>query len=331
MPIDRKPPFEPILAKVMPAARRITLSLRERILRLASQRLPTSAFLERARRLILESEPAREQLLSTSLIAAYFRPAEKLVALNPHFIPNPSPPIIPPALPPILGEPPLEDGPPIRFPLIERAAKSLFDREVFTRQDFDSLDVETKRAAFTVARVDSLETLGRLQDLVGQAAAEGHTLREFKRGAEIVLEDSPLSDAHLETVFRTNLATAYSVGQRELLDQPLVADEFPYVMWTATHDARTRPDHLAMEKAGIGGSAIYRADDPQLRRVWPPAGYRCRCHVIPLQLEDAASYGVREAEKWLKTGQPPALPAWVKSVPIELPRGWVSAGVVVAA
>lgn len=344
--MSAKPPINSILARALPAAKRSAGGLRERLVKLAGQRLPALDFLERARRLILQSEPDRERILSQSLLAAYFQPSETLVPeaiakppVPPLILPAPLPtpfappmtktgpigPLGPPKPPALLLIPSPESGPEIRFPMIERAAQRLYERQVFTRQDFDNLGVEAKRQAFTVARVQSLETLGRLQDLVGKATSEGHTLREFQRGAaDVLANDSPLTDAHIETVFRTNLATNYSVGQRELLEHPLIADEFPYVLWTATHDTRTRKDHLAMEKAGLNGTAVYRRDDPLLRSVWPPAGFNCRCHVIPLQREDAARYGVHEAQEWLRTGERPERPAWVKSVPIELPAGWAS-------
>jgi uncharacterized protein with gpF-like domain len=38
----------------------------------------------------------------------------------------------------------------------------------------------------------------------------------------------------------------------------------------ATHDARVRDDHLAMETLGLDGTNIYRADDPIWREYLPP-------------------------------------------------------------
>lgn len=350
-------PIDSVLDRALPVARRRNAALRSKIVNLAGRGLPAAAFLDQSRRLILEAEPQMERLLATSLLAAYLKPADELLPAappqdetqqptpftfeqlplilpaSPPQLPAPFGPLVssgagiaPPSVPPILLTPgPSEGGEPIRFPLIERAAQRLLERQVFSRTDFDNLDVESRRTAFTVARVDSLETIGRLQDLVSKSAAEGTTLRDFRRGAKEVLEDSPLSDPHLETIFRTNLAANYSVGQVELLDHPLIGDEFPYVLWTSVHDGRVRPDHLAMERSGIGGTAIYRRDDPLIRLVWPPAGYRCRCHVIPITREDAARYGVAEAVRWVETGEKPATPTWVKRVPVKLPPGWVSA------
>lgn len=50
--------------------------------------------------------------------------------------------------------------------------------------------------------------------------------------------------------------------------------------------------------------------------------HNCRCIVVPTDIETAAAAGVHEARRWLLTGVPPAEPAWVESVPVELPKGW---------
>jgi SPP1 gp7 family putative phage head morphogenesis protein len=241
-------------------------------------------------------------------------------------------------LPPYGPRPPLapagaagdEPKPVVRLPIIETAAQTLAEKGVITPAEFKSLDANAQRRAFTVARVQSLETLQRLRDGIAEQVAKGGTLDDFKKAAAKALEDGPaLSERHIETVIRTNVASAYGEGQRAVLDHRLVADAFPYVKWSARHDSRVRKDHLAMEKSGIDGTAVYRADDPLIRACWPPAGYNCRCHLIPLSIADAAKLGVREAQEWLASGVPPSVVAWVKSVPIKLPDGWVPGGVAV--
>jgi hypothetical protein len=102
-----------------------------------------------------------------------------------------------------------------------------------------------------------------------------------------------------------------------------VRDEFVYLLWSATHDGRVDPDHLAMEKAGLNGTAVYRADDPIFNTHFPPIRWQCRCVVIPLSVADAAEYGCAEAKRWLETGEPPAQPEFVGEVPAQIPPGWV--------
>jgi SPP1 gp7 family putative phage head morphogenesis protein len=269
-------------------------------------------------------------------VSAIIRPI-----LRPRVDPGPTPaaatgPIV---TPPPSGRPsgPAAPAPEpvIRFPIIEKAARNLAERNVMTRTDFDRLDAEARQRAFTVARVNSLETLQQIRDKLAKQVAEGGaggTLHAFKRDMQPVIQEAgpALSKAHIENVYRTNIASAYSSGQKAVIDAPVIRSLFPYVLWTATHDNRTRADHLAMETAGIDGTAIFRADDPLLRKVWPPAGYNCRCHVIMLTLRDAARRGLKEAIAWLETGKPPAMPSWVQSVPIKLPRNWSAGGQTIA-
>lgn len=52
----------------------------------------------------------------------------------------------------------------------------------------------------------------------------------------------------------------------------------------------------------------------------------CRCHVIAIDRETAASYGVKEAQKWVETGIEPTVKSWVKHPPFSPPEGWVPTG-----
>jgi SPP1 gp7 family putative phage head morphogenesis protein len=219
-----------------------------------------------------------------------------------------------------------DGGPVVSYPQVDIAAQSLAERQVLTRGAFDALSEEAKLTAFTVARVCSLDALQQLQEALSTDIAQGGTLADFQARVADVLGESALSPAHIENVYRTNVASAYADGQREVLNHPLVADEFPYVEYTAVHDSRTDPDHLAMEHHGIGGGPIYRRDDPVIQLFWPPWRYNCRCAVIALTLEDAAAAGVHEAQEWLRMGQEPASPAFVKMPDFQPPAGFGNRG-----
>lgn len=247
---------------------------------------------------------------------------------------EPMPTILPTTAVPPFNTPPsaVEPGgaePLIRFPLIERAAENLAKRNVVTKATFDAMDLDAKRRAFTVARVQSIETLQGLRDNLAKAVAEGRSLSEFKHDTASILDDAGplLSEPHLRNVFRTNVASGYAAGQQRILGNPIVNALFPYVRWVAVHDGRVAVDHLAMETAGLDGTGVFRADDPLIRLAWPPARYNCRCHVIILSVKAAAKLGVREAMEWRASGQPPLTPQWVQSIPLKLIPGWVGGSV----
>lgn len=283
--------------------------------------------------------------LTDSLLAAWLAGAQEVVQDVPALdsevqtsAPTESVEVLPGLPLPSFGLPPVEPPPPrftdaaaehpdepepvVRFPLIEAAARDLAQRRVMVRADFDRLADQAKRTAFTVARVGSLDALQKLQQALTQNVSQGGTLQDFRNAVDEALSNSALSAGHVENIYRTNVAQAYSQAQREMLDHPLVNDEFPYVEYHSVHDQRRRPEHGALEKLGIQGTNVYRRDDPVIQKFWPPWDYQCRCAVIPLTLEDAAARGIREAQEWLQTGIPPAQPSFVSPPPFEPPAGF---------
>ena len=128
-------------------------------------------------------------------------------------------------------------------------------------------------AAFTVAKMmdtDLLYTVkGKLDDVLG----EGGTLRDFKQSLVPLLQQAgwwgkqdvidPLtgnvvkaqlgSASRLATIFRTNLQSAYSVGQWQAIAAQ--ADTAPYLMYDAVDDHRTRSEHAALDSLGPAGEA----------------------------------------------------------------------------
>lgn len=273
-------------------------------------------------------EPILERVISDTLIAAWFRGAADVPYVAPEEEPESSPFIdAPPDEPVDLIATASEGEPVITFPVIEEAARDLLEREVVTWDTYQRLAVDAKREAFTVAHVGTLDALEKIQRSLILGTREGQTLKSFSESIADVIDESGLSARHVENVFRTNVASAYTAGLMEVLRDPIVADEFPYLEYTAVHDARTRHDHKAMETLGIQGTAIYRADDRVIQEFLPPWDFACRCAVIPLSLEDAAEKGIQEAIDWLRTGQPPKSKAWVAHPPFSPPPGWSNAGV----
>jgi SPP1 gp7 family putative phage head morphogenesis protein len=325
-------PFSPDLRRALRAAATISTQLAGRLLALTRRRdLSAGDFLARAARLIESHTPMLEQTLRDALLSAYLRAARGVVRIIPagemqrvSGPPGWEPP--PPDVPDDVGGPgPNEPEPIIRFPMIEAAVADLANRRLVDRAEFDALDQDARRAAFTVARLQEVGTIGAIRDAVVEDVQEGGSRETFRQRVRESLGASPISKHHLENVYRTNVAQAYSAGQRDIIQHPVVMRGVPYVRWISVHDRRVRTDHLAMETAGIEGTSIFRLDDPILQRIWPPASYQCRCHLIMMDLRSAARY-ITEARQWLETGQPPAIPTWIESVPIQIPPGWVSAG-----
>lgn len=212
---------------------------------------------------------------------------------------------------------------PVRFPGIRAAADWLSRRRLLLPEDFEALDDQARRTAFTVARSATVDAVERVRSAVVEDVRDGGTLGEFREKVRGVLDKSMLAPNRIETLYRTHAGQAMAAGQRAVLDHPLVGDEFPYLLFTATHDERTRASHMELETWGQNGTAVYRRDDPIWDVLWPPMEWNCRCNVIPLSIEDAARYGSREARRWLQSGEAPANPEYARRpYPVQPPAGW---------
>lgn len=163
---------------------------------------------------------------------------------------------------------------------------------------------EAHAKAFTVAKVARLDILQDIRGAVDQALAEGKTERWFRQtlgpvlqrkgwwgrkvvvgadgGAQVVQEGSP---RRLETIFRTNLQTAYAAGRWKAFQDN--AGDRPYVQYVAVMDSRTRPAHAALNER------VFKLTDPVLEVIAPPNGWGCRCRLRALSAADLRARGLQ--------------------------------------
>lgn len=162
--------------------------------------------------------------------------------------------------------------------------------------------------AFTVARVAAMDVLEDIRAEVDRAIEAGVTLKDFKASlgevlarkgwltppAELPEEILPdgtvrkrLTPWRLETIFRTNVQSAYSTGRyRQMLEN---APRRPWWMYDAVGDYRTRPSHAAMD------GRVYRYDHPIWDKWYPPNGFNCRCTVRTLSDRDMDRRGLKQS------------------------------------
>lgn len=316
------PPAKPF-ADLKAAARRVRAAL----LRLAERyyREPLR-FLAEARRLVSAAEPQLAEHLRAGQLLGFLKSAQATiraagVPLRTGVTPQadehgriasiPLPAASPNAYPsPVLVN-------------VALGANWLQTRIPFEKAEFDQLDEQAKRVAFTAAGVVGEETVRKLRDHLARAVERGQTLAEFRTVAAEALKTTTLTPASLETLYRTHVGRAQTAGKMRVLTHPLVADQFPYLLYSAIHDSRVRVEHKMMETLGLNGTAVYRVDDPIWSEFLPPWAWNCRCEIIPIDKETAAEYGVVEALEWVRTGEPPGVPHWVDHPPFFPPDGWV--------
>lgn len=180
------------------------------------------------------------------------------------------------------------------------AAKGL--RQTFAWQDMLGEEHDT---AFTVAKMMDTDLLATVKHQLDLAMSQGKTLAEFRTelipalqvagwwGRQDVIDPTTgavvtaqLGSAHrLETIFRTNLQSAYATGQWEGI--AATEDDAPYLMYDAVDDHRTRASHAQWD------GLVLRADDPWWDVYAPSNGWNCRCGVIQLDADQLAAHGLR--------------------------------------
>lgn len=159
-------------------------------------------------------------------------------------------------------------------------------RKVLPRPAYDALDAGARRRAFTVAGLARGELLNDVHAELGRQLAagardrEGPNLQDFSKFVDKRLKSAgwtPANASHVETIFRTNIMSAYSSGRFAEMRQPAVMQALPYWQIRTVKDSRQRPTHRAAD------GRLLRADDPFWRHAYPPFGYNCFLPETPIR------------------------------------------------
>jgi len=156
------------------------------------------------------------------------------------------------------------------------AADFLKAKQILTPAEFGELEMGYRRFAFTVAQVESKRLIRETRDLLVENVRAGGNLKDWRKAVDQAFAKAgadPMSPWHAETVYRTNIASAYSAGNYDMLHHPAVAEEFPVFRFEGVGDDRQsdicRP---------IDGVTLPR-DNAFWRYHWPPLHHACRSTV----------------------------------------------------
>ena len=191
--------------------------------------------------------------------------------------------------------------------------------------------------AFTVAKMMDADLLKTVQVKLQQALENGESFGTFSKALIPQLQAAgwwgkkdivdPLtglitkaqlgSASRLETIFRSNIQSAYSVGQWDNIQQ--AKRTAPYLMYDAVDDGRTRPEHAARD------GEVHEVDSVFWQSHFPPNGWNCRCGVIQLDKDDMEDMGlIAQPKKPNITTQKWTNPrnGVVQDIPIDTDPGW---------
>ncbi|AFL76226.1 phage minor head protein [Thiocystis violascens] len=198
---------------------------------------------------------------------------------------------------------------------------------------------EQHARAFTVAKLAKLDILQDIRGAVETALKEGKTERWFRKELEDTLRkkgwwgkqvdvDPVTGEAQLyqagsrrrlQTIYRTNLQTAYMAGRQKQFDAEKA--RAPFVQYLAVMDSRTRPAHAALH------GRVFRLDDPAWDTISPPNGFNCRCRARNLSQRELDARGLKvETDARVEERTPPGRPP-VDPRTGETPADWRQRGV----
>ena len=185
-----------------------------------------------------------------------------------------------------------EDDLKYAFGLPPEEAIAFFEKKGFVISwDWKEVWKESNTHAFTVAKAMKVDVLADIYNGLLDSLKRGESFEVFlenlkpllmangwwgkkefvnKRTGEIsnIQLGSPY---RLQTIYQTNLQTAYMVGRYKSMRA--ASAMLPYWEYVAIMDSRTRPSHAALN------GRVFRADDPIWNVIYPPNGFRCRCRV----------------------------------------------------
>lgn len=162
----------------------------------------------------------------------------------------------------------------------DAAIDAFRSRRPVTRQAWDAMTEAQRRYAFTVAGDGRRAFVAQVQETLATTLREGVSVTEFRKrlGDDLALGGfTPIRPHHAETIFRTNLATAYGDGRRARMSSPEVAKSHPWWQIRCVLDRTTRKTHRA------ANGVTLPCTDPFWQRAYPPFGFRCRCSIFALR------------------------------------------------
>lgn len=152
----------------------------------------------------------------------------------------------------------------------EEALQDIASREPRLADSADAINrLYQTRHSFAVRRSADISLTRKIQRIIETSAREGRPADSIENIERL----GDFSRAYAQTVYRTNLNTAYTAGRFQQARDPDVAQVIGAMEYVTAGDADVRPNHALLD--GI----IAGVSDPFWNVFSPPNGYECRCSV----------------------------------------------------
>lgn len=150
---------------------------------------------------------------------------------------------------------------------------------VLRRRDPTNLVIVThnKQRLIPVVNNAATDVVNKVNQLLSSGVQDGKSLTDFGEIEDILRE---WAKGRSETIYRTNIAQAYTAGRfRSMVENPEITSRMPALMFSSVGDQNTRPMHDAFD------GKIFLVNDPIWDILAPPIHYNCRCSIraIPVR------------------------------------------------
>lgn len=173
-----------------------------------------------------------------------------------------------------------------------RALSVFMRKTLMTTEDFDRLIPALRARAFRVWQVSDLGVIRSLRDQIRTAVEDGVGYRVFVRNLQSTLDQSSLPRRpmwHAQTVYQTNVATAYADAKNAIINTPVAREMFPYRRYMTRGNSSVRPTHRALH------GLVYPSDHAFWATYDPPWDYNCRCWTELVPESEAAAADVQRS------------------------------------
>lgn len=158
------------------------------------------------------------------------------------------------------------------------------DRMAVTPSEATELREGAGVRARTAAEVAELDMVAQVWEAIDRAVRDGTTVEEFREQIGPAMEQAWGEEGwRLETVFRTNIQTAYSAGRQ--VQNAAVRATHPYIRYDVVDDDVT--SDICQSLIGV----VVKADQATLH---PPLHPNCRTDEVAITAEEADELGVDE-------------------------------------
>lgn len=166
----------------------------------------------------------------------------------------------------------------------EDAIKFFDNKKIVTQEQLNNIIGLNKAKAFHLANYNNLKVLQDVKNRLSDALKNGTTFQTFQKDLAKTVQEGTFTKRRLNTVFRTNVNSAYQAGRYKNLTANV--NNRPYWMYVGIMDDRIRPSHASAH------GKVFRYDHPFWAHFYPPNGFNCRCSVTALSEKDLKRRGL---------------------------------------